>query len=513
MKLKLTFKIWMLIIFVAFSLIAIFGIPPQAMQSGVKITSINQNSSAFNSGLREGQIIQKINGKDIETLSDFSQAILDAFPSENLTEPKKLIIDTTSGQFIYFSEHIPEITVSDIPNTKIKFGLDLVGGSKALVKAKDKKLSKEEVLDLVEITRNRLNVYGITDLTVKPVSDLSGNNFMLIEIAGATPGDLKELISEQGKFEAKIGNETVFVGGERDISSVCRNDATCAGIRACEPTGAGYQCQFSFSIYLSENAANRQADATRNLTINSTNPRYLSKKLDLYLDDKPVDSLFIGKDLKGRVTTQIQISGAGTGETQDDAYKDAEASMHKLQTILITGSLPYKLEVVKLDTISPSLGDEFLRLIMLSGLAAIFAAALIIFVRYRKIKSSLAIILTSLSEIIIILGVAALIDWNLDLPSIAGIIATIGTGMDDLIIVLDEAKQKTFLSIKQKMKRAFAIILGTYFTTVVSLIPLYWAGAGLLKGFAITTIIGISVGVLITRPAFTDIIRLMEYKD
>ena len=60
------------------------------------------------------------------------------------------------------------------------------------------------------------------------------------------------------------------------------------------------------------------------------------------------------------------------------------------------------------------------------------------------------------------------------------------------------------------MKRAFTIILGAYFTALVALLPLLWAGAGLLKGFAITTIIGITTGVLITRPAFIDMIKRIE---
>jgi len=114
------------------------------------------------------------------------------------------------------------------------------------------------------------------------------------------------------------------------------------------------------------------------------------------------------------------------------------------------------------------------------------------------------------SEIIIILGIASLIEWNIDLPGIAGILATVGTGIDQQIIILDEARQSLSLSIKQRMKRAFTIILGAYFTAVVALLPLLWAGAGLLKGFAVTTIIGITAGVLITRPAFADMIRRIE---
>ncbi|MEK6819559.1 MAG: protein translocase subunit SecD, partial [Nanoarchaeota archaeon] len=246
------------------------------------------------------------------------------------------------------------------------------------------------------------------------------------------------------------------------------------------------------------------------LGLSTNNSGYLEKQLDLYVDDNLIDSLWISKDLKGMVTTQIQIQGSGKGATKQEAYDNSLVSMNKLQTILITGSLPYKLEIVKLDTISPTLGKDFINTILLAAVSALLAVSLIIFIRYKKIKSSLAIMFTSVSEIIIILGIASFINWNLDLPSIAGILATIGTGVDDQIVILDEARHSRNLSIKERIKRAFAIIFGAYFTVLVSLLPLMWAGAGLLKGFAITTIIGITAGVLITRPAFSDIIKYIE---
>ena len=146
----------------------------------------------------------------------------------------------------------------------------------------------------------------------------------------------------------------------------------------------------------------------------------------------------------------------------------------------------------------------------MAGFAALAAVSIIIFFRYKKFKSSIALLITSISEVVIILGIASLIRWNLDLPSIAGILATIGTGIDQQIIILDEARQSLSISIKQRLKRAFAIILGAYFTAVVALLPLMWAGAGLLKGFAITTLIGITAGILITRPAFADMVRMIE---
>ncbi len=505
MSLKLTFRIWLLIIVLLFSILAIFSFPPSFLKSGVLITSVGSNSTASQQGLLQGQIIKSINGNPINNLADFSAVISSKFPSN---QSQKLDIVTDGPEIIYYSNQTPDITVSNIPKTNIRLGLDLVGGARALVQAQGLKLSSSQVADLVSVTQNRLNEFGLTDLQVAPVSDLSGNNFMLIEIAGATPNDLQSLIAQQGKFEAKIGNQTVFEGGKNDIASVCRGDQSCAYVNVPQQSSNGYIAQFQFQITLSGAAAQREADITRNLGVNSTaQGRYLNETLDLYVDGKQLDSLLISQDLQGRVTTQISIQGSGSGATSDDAVKNAEDQMKKLQTILITGSLPYKLEIVQLDTISPLLGTAFTNVIILAGILALFGASLVVFIRYRKIKASLALILTSFSEIIIILGIAALIQWNLDLPSIAGILATIGTGFDSQIVILDEATHEKTLSLKQRLKRAFVIIMGAYFTAGVSMIPLFWAGAGLLKGFAFTTLIGITAGVFITRPAFSDIIQ------
>ncbi|MCK5043452.1 PDZ domain-containing protein [Candidatus Pacearchaeota archaeon] len=507
MKIKLNWKIWFWIIIVIFSLLAIFGNPLKLFQEGVVIISVIPNSTAFEQGLRQGQIIIQVDEQKITNIDDFSNALQGKYPSE---ENIKTIFKTKDSEIIWYSQEAPDITVSEIPKTNLKTGLDLAGGSRARIQAKDKKLTTSEAKDLAEVIENRFNIYGISDVRVTPVRDLFGDNFVNIEIAGATPKDLEKLISEQGKFEANIGNETVFVGGEKDIASVCKNDATCAGIQSCQESESGHFCNFRFVIYLSEEAAKKHAKVTEDLEIDIDNPEYLSEKLELFLDDTLVNSLFISKGLQGQVTTQIAISGSESGETQEEAYNAAKEEMHNLQTILITGSLPYELEIVKLDTISPVLGKDFIKSIFLAALAAIVAVAIVIFFRYKKFKSSIALLAISASEIVIILGIASFIDWNLDLPSIAGIIASIGTGIDSQIIILDEAKQSKFLSIKQKMKRALSIILGAYFTALVALIPLLWAGAGLLKGFAITTIIGITIGVLITRPAFAEMVKKIE---
>lgn len=504
MKTNFGWRIWVLIIVLILSLLSIFGLPPTFFQEGVIITSVDSNSTSFEQGLRKGQVITSIDNIKIKDLSEFSLVIGRKFKSN---ESEKTIFQVGNSEVILFSNKPPEITVSGISKTNIKLGLDLEGGARALIKAQEFDLSKDEAKELSDVIGNRLNVYGIEDINIAPITDLVGNNFIRIEIAGATPEDLRSLISEQGKFEAKIGNETVFIGG-KDITSVARSGLE-AIVETCQQSGDGYFCSFRFTIFLSENAARKHSEITQKLGTSFDNPGYLSEKLDLYLDDRLVNSLLISEGLKGVLTTQISISGSGQGSTQNQAYDDALSEMNQLQTILVTGSLPYKLEILKLDILSPTLGKKFISSILLAGLGALSIVFLIVLIRYKSIKSALALILTSFSEILIILGIASFINWNLDLPSIAGILATIGTGIDQQIIILDEAKDKS-VNLNLRMKRAFAIILGAYFTAVVAMLPLYWAVAGFFKGFAVTTIIGITAGVLITRPAFTEMIKRIE---
>jgi preprotein translocase subunit SecD len=564
---KITFKIGMLI-FVLF--LSILAIKP-TFQEGVIIKFIEQDSAIAEAGISTGEIIKSINNEQIRNMQDYARVIstivvepvnftiktsqgvyeyksktLD-FELENLTiihvsgeakksglkenstlleinnraieddysffvvknelEPTiKLSIKTNKGSYRFLVNDTPNIVVKPVPFTRIKTGLDLQGGSRGLVKPEGR-LTQQELNDLIAVSRYRLNVYGISDVNIRAANDLAGNKYMVVEVAGATPAELRDLIGKQGKFEAKIGNESVFIGGKRDIPSVCRNDETCARIEGCFETSGRWICRFSFAVYLSQEAAERHAAITDKLDVNITEQGvYLSKKLDLYLDDKLTDSLLISEGLKGKITTQISVQGSGVGNTLEEARKNAKESMQKLQTVLITGSLPFKLEIVKLDSISPLLGKEFIKNIFLAAISAIIAVLIIVFLRFRKIKITFLIMITMLSELIIILGVAALINWNLDLASIAGIIAAIGIGVDHQIIIADESRVSREYSWKERIKRAFFIIIGAYATTCAAMLSLLWAGAGLLRGFAVTTIIGITIGVLITRPAFADMI-------
>ena len=390
MSFKITFRMWIMFAFIAFAIISIFSIPPTFMKKGVLVSGVEKNTTVFEDGLRTGMTILKINEQQINNIEDYADAMHsfeDSFTFENQTQ--KLTITTDKNEIIdlFSKDLVNQIFVEPIPKTRIITGLDLQGGSRALVKP-EVKLSQSEINDLISVTSERLNVYGLSDVVIRQVSDLSGNNYMLVEIAGATPSELRNLISKQGKFEAKIGNETVFVGGKKDITHVDRTGEG-VGVYSCSTIQEGEACQFRFPITISPEAADRFAAITKNISINSSNPEYLNEKIEFYIDDIFVNSLYISKDLKGNPSTQHSIQGGESGTTRQEAIKNSQDEMKKLQSVLITGSLPFKLQIEKLDTISPLLGDKFLYSIFLAGISAILAVALIVFIRYRKIKSSL----------------------------------------------------------------------------------------------------------------------------
>ncbi|HIH31120.1 TPA: hypothetical protein HA235_00275 [Candidatus Woesearchaeota archaeon] len=551
-KLFRNWRIWILIICLVF---AIISIHPNPWASGVAIRSVIKDSPTYQAGFTSPkpnaapmsrEVIQSINNQPILNINDYNSYISKLLANTTITiktnrdiyrvivKSKYEIINLNETIFelyteSYFNETSNEtinvtrqrivnktltrevgienigLKVYDAPTTNIRKGLDLQGGTRVLLKPEEQ-INKTEVDTLIENMKQRLNVYGLSDIVVKSTSDLSGETFILVEIAGASDEEVKDLIAKQGKFEGKIGNDSVFRGGQ-DIRRVCKS-ADCSRIERCNKITDGYACRFMFAITLSTESAERHAELTKDMQIIIENGEgFLEKPLDLYLDDQLVDTLRIGESLKGRAETDISISGSGVGLTEQEALIEANANMKRLQTILITGSLPVKLSVVKTDNISPALGNEFINNTLFVGLIAMILVITTIIIRYKRLVVSIPIAITLCSEMIILLGVAALIGWNIDLIAIAAIIIAIGTGVDSQLVIIDEISGKyrnesVTLGFKDKIKNAFFIVMASYFTLVVAMIPLMFAGAGLLKGFAITTIIGISIGVFITRPAF-----------
>ena len=563
-KLATNYRVIILVVFLALSLIALHP----TLSEGVAIRSVALNSSASVAGIPppkpnvqpvSRERILAINNVKVNSVDDYYKQVSSLSPNRtvNIKTNKEIYKVTPKEKFDIQSNETEEKTITEViqknvtingtselinetitktttvpkknyvskgtediglrvyeaPTTNIRKGLDLQGGTRVLLQP-ETKLNAYDLSVLIDNMKERLNVYGLSDIVIRDAGDLSGNQYIVVEIAGASEEEIKDLLAKQGKFEAKIGNTTIFKGG-KDIVYVGRS-AQEARVENCNSNGGQTACRFNFAITLSGEAAQRQADATKDLSViydpNSPRNGYLNEKLELFLDDKKVDELNIAADLKGQAQTQIAISGPGIGANQQEAIANALQGMKRLQTILITGSLPVKLNIVKTDAISPLLGEQFINNAIIMSLLAILAVAIVLGIRYKKFMIAFPILITMLSEVLILLGVAAFIGWNMDLAAIAGILVAIGTGVDDQIVITDETLKGETAAVynwREKVKRAFLIIMLAYLTVVVAMIPLIFAGAGLLKGFAITTIIGVTIGVFITRPAYSSFVEII----
>ena len=368
----------------------------------------------------------------------------------------------------------------------IQQGLDLKGGSVI-------QLQLEEPVDtstmntVTAVLDKRLNIFGVKDVKVYP----SGNQNVIVEIAGVQPEDVAKIVGSNGKFEAKINNQTALVGS--DITSV----------QPYQVTGTEWQVPFKVSL----EGANRFAEVAEGQA---------GTPVEMYLDDQLITSPELSAELaNGQPSTDVMISGAES--TKEEAQKEAKS----IQTLLQSGALPVKVKIVGVSSVSAELGDQFINGAIVAGFLALVVIAAIIILRYRTPLLVVPIMLTSIAELILILGTAAVIHWNIDLAAIAGILAAIGTGVDDQIIITDEVlkgfqEKKRMSGVRTQIKKAFFIIFASAGTLIAAMLPLAYigfsrgaTGIGVLSGFAFTTVLGVLVGIFLTRPVYAKFIELM----
>ncbi len=524
-----------------FVVISIIAIAPNPSPKGFVIMGVSRELS---NNFAAGEIIYYIDGASVTS---------DSLGREYNGVVK---IETSRGTKYVNANGTLGITTAPIDTTNIKFGLDIKGGVRAILEPNQS--TNATIQQIISTLETRINFYGLRESVFRPIYH-EGKGFIEISIAGGTVDELKSLIESQGNFEAKIPfeipisgnsavikldkdygisveNSSILVGGKSmapgDSFSLAGIGITFNGLEAgrinltstvfdgedvltvfldpqrtrIEKVDDGYR--WNFGVQLSASGAQRFAYVTSN--INTRTDGYLEAPIVFYLDGELIDSLNIASTLKGRAETEIQISGGA------DTSSEASKEMAKLQSILRSGALPTTVEIVQLDAVSPTLGAGFLKNAIIASLVALLGVVAVVAVRYKKPKLVLPMMLVSISEIIIVIGISVLIKWTIDLAAIAGIIASVGTGISDQIIILDRTLRKEEEyeeTLHEKVKKAFFVVFGSAGTIIAAMLPLMFTGFGILRGFALITIIGVLIGVLITRPAYGVIVEHLQRRE
>jgi preprotein translocase subunit SecD len=365
--------------------------------------------------------------------------------------------------------------------------LDDVGGS--LILYKDG-VSQATLVKTKETLEDKLNLFGLSD--VKPI--IVEREYILIDLAGIDIETAMDLAATPGKFEIRIQTQ-----GNESIHAVYGEDIQTVGIHKADNNGV-----WGVPFTLSQQGAVLLREAA--IETNAVNAP-LNHEVIMYLDNEVIFSA----PLNDRLADNLKIMPVQDMSASFGTDSGSKESAKQLESHLKAGALPVNVEVVGSGQVPASLGAQFKELTAIAGLLAIIMVSFMIYLRYRKKEIMLPMIITSISEVVMILGFASAVKWQLDLPAIAGIIAVIGTGIDHLVIITDEVlyegklpPTKVYLA---RISRAFGIIFAAAATTIIAMIWLFWLGFGALKGFALTTIIGVLIGVLIARPAYARIIK------
>ncbi|MCK9579534.1 MAG: preprotein translocase subunit SecD [Methanoregula sp.] len=345
------------------------------------------------------------------------------------------------------------------------------------------------------VLENKINSFGTKDAKVQVLTGMNNvARYVRIELAGVDMNQAQEIVGKQGKFEIRVqmvGNETEHVLFGNAITSVGNPEK--------ESRNGVWGVPFTLS---EEGAiALQQAAIKSGLT---TNPE--DHYLIMILDNKTVFNAPMADDAAAKLqTSPNRIWSASTG-TGDAGLVAANA----LNIHLRAGALPVAVSIAGSGGVTAPLGERYKMMALLAGIFALLTVAFVVYYRYREPGIVLPMILINASEILILLGFITLIRFQLDLPTIAGLIAVLGTGIDQLVIITDEilheGKVPSPNLYLKRLSRALGIIVTAAATVFIAMAPLALMDLSTLKGFAIITILGVLVGVIITRPAYGKII-------
>ncbi len=227
----------------------------------------------------------------------------------------------------------------------------------------------------------------------------------------------------------------------------------------------------------------------------------IGKSMAIVLDNKIREVATIN----GAIRDQGQISGGGiTKQMASD-----------LSLMLRTGSLPASITYLEQHSVGASLGSESIRQGVVASVVGMLAVMVFMLIYYRGagINADLALFL----NLVILLGFMGFTGQTLTLPGIAGVILTIGMGVDSNVLIFERIREELHMgkppsaAVQNGFAHAWVTILDTHVTTVVSAIILFFVGTGPVRGFAVTLTFGllanIFTAVFVSRTIFDSILN------
>jgi len=409
-----------------------------------------------------------------------------------------------------------------------RLGLDLRGGSQLTIQVKTndevKNITERELEAVRKVLEGRVNALGVSESVVQT----SGQDQILVQLPGVDDPkqaervlggtaqldfrlqsteksavldvrqkeltDLQgQLAQEQAKGEQADAKQveqlnTQIAEKEKQVNTALKDVFESTGLSGknlkdalARPESIGNQ--WIVDIKFDETGAKLFADLTKKAA-------QTGSRLGIFLDDQLVSA--------PGVDAQYRDTGiTGGNATISGGFNQQSATDLELQ--LRGGSLPVPIEIVENRTVGATLGRDSIQRSIYAALAGL-ALVLIFMVWYYRLPGLIADIAL---VVYALLTFAAfnLLGVTLTLPGIAGFILSIGMAVDANVLIFERTREELragkslYRSIEAGFYRAFSSILDSNVTTLIACGALFWLGAGLVKGFALTLAIGVAISM------------------
>jgi preprotein translocase subunit SecD len=361
-------------------------------------------------------------------------------------------------------------------------------------------LDRRTVQQAIETIRDRVDSLGVNEPVIQEYG--LGANQILVELPGVSDLDeIKNIIHSTARLEIHAVQGGPFPDQQAALSSVGGTLPPDQEILPATGELAGASANGSF--YVLDRLAIVEGSDFRSAQP-STNPNTGQRTVNFTLTDEAGDKFWnytsanVGKNMAvvmGGTVREVAVIHEpirDSGEIEG-SFSPEEVTM--LSRLLRTGALPASLNYIDASTVGATLGADSIREGITAAVAGVLVVWIFMLVYYRGsgVNADLALFL----NLVILLGFMGFSQATLTLPGIAGVILTIGMGVDSNVLIFERIREEiragksASASVDQGFAHAWVTILDTHVTTIVSAAILFLFGTGPVKGFATTLTFGL----------------------
>jgi preprotein translocase subunit SecD len=500
---------WLLILGVLLVfLFGIFGIPQSLSGGGLLAAMTNRIHLGLD--LRGGtHLILQVQVNDAinvdsdnaveilkEQLNKKKIAFADISKPDPANNPDKIVIKGVSQDG---RKDLLEIAGDRLPEYNVTSGAD--NSWNVVMKAQTlSDLKNRAVQQAIETIRNRIDSLGVSEPTIQEHS--LGQYQILVQLPGVDdPGRVKDIMQSTAMLEIKQvmgGPYPSEQAALQDKGGVMPADAILmAGHGAPGAQGGDQSWYFvsRVSAVRGKDLRDAQPSTDQNgqpsVQFNLTGEG--GQRFYNFTSNHVGEGLAVVLDNKVQEVANIKEAIRDTGTISGGSMNQQQAK--DLSMILRSGALPAGIKYLEERSVGPSLGTDSIRHGVTAAVIGMLAVLIFMLIYYRAagINADIALLL----NLVILLGFMGFFEAVLTLPGIAGVILTVGMGVDSNVLIFERIREevrngKTAASaVDQGFRHAWITIVDTHVTTIVSAAILFLFGTGPVKGFAVTLTFGL----------------------